>query len=119
MFKKNFENICSQRGVSPTSVLRSIGISTSTYSLWTDSSIPRNTTLLKIANNLNVTVEDLLKEESPTPAPTEKEKDAALAGDVDEKRSYLIKLYQSCDEEGRDRLLRQAEQILLDRMRGK
>ena len=65
MFKKNFELICAQKGVAPTAVCKKIGLTGSAYSLWTEESIPRKTTLIKLANELGVTVEELLEEKKP------------------------------------------------------
>jgi hypothetical protein len=62
MFKQNFIKICSDRGVAPTSVLRDIGLSNATFSCWTDESVPRQTTLVKIANYFGITVDDLLQD---------------------------------------------------------
>lgn len=61
MFKQNFIKICAERGVAPTSVLRQIGLSNATFSCWTDESIPRQTTLKKIADYFGITVEELLR----------------------------------------------------------
>ena len=59
MFKRNFEKLCSHKGVSPSYVCKEIGLSNATYSCWTDESIPRNTTLLKLAEYFGVSVEYL------------------------------------------------------------
>ena len=73
MFKQNFINICADRGVAPTTVLRQIGLSNATFSCWTDESIPRQTTLTKLADYFGITPEDLLRDPAePTPtAPAE------------------------------------------------
>lgn len=68
MFKKNFIKLCNTMGVAPTVVCGHVGLSNAAYSCWTDESVPRKTTLLKIADYFGVTVEDLLKEEESTPA---------------------------------------------------
>lgn len=71
MFKQNFINICIERGVAPTTVLRQIGLSNATFSCWTDESVPRKTTLTKIADYFGITPDDLLRdpaENTPTPA---------------------------------------------------
>lgn len=72
MFKQNFINICTERGIAPTAVLRQIGLSNATFSCWTEDSVPRQTTLKKIADYFDITVEDLLRDpaEKPEPAPT-------------------------------------------------
>ena len=60
MFKQNFIKICSERGIAPTAVLKEIGLSNATFSCWKDDSVPRQTTLVKIANFFGITVEELL-----------------------------------------------------------
>lgn len=71
MFKKIFIRLCNERGVAPTTVCREIGLSNAAFSCWTDDSIPRKTTLLKIAKYFNVTVDYLLgKEDTPLPQDT-------------------------------------------------
>ena len=65
MFKKNFINLCNAKGLSPSFVMNAIGLSAATYSCWTDESVPRKTTLLKLADYFGVTVEDLLADEPP------------------------------------------------------
>lgn len=60
MFKKNFERLCRDRGLYPSAVCEKIGLSRSTWSDWTDSSVPRRATLQKLADYLGVTVDDLL-----------------------------------------------------------
>jgi transcriptional regulator with XRE-family HTH domain len=68
MFKQNFVNICAKRGVAPTVVLKEIGISHATFSNWTDESVPRQTTIVKIANYFGITPEELLR--GPTEKPS-------------------------------------------------
>lgn len=62
MFKRNFINICAERGVAPTAVLKQIGLSNATFTCWTEESIPRQTTLKKIADYFGITPEDLLRD---------------------------------------------------------
>lgn len=73
MFKQNFIKICAERDVAPTTVLRQIGLSNATFSCWTDESVPRKTTLIKLADYFGITPEDLLRDpaekvSAPTPA---------------------------------------------------
>lgn len=60
MFKENFIKICNDRGTPPTTVCQKIGLSAAAFSKWTDTSVPRKATLYKLADFLDVTVEDLL-----------------------------------------------------------
>ena len=59
MFKENFVRICTEKGLSPSNVCIEAGISKSNYSNWNESSVPRKTTLIKIAKILNVDVSEL------------------------------------------------------------
>ncbi len=69
MFKENFIKICNERNVAPTVVCQNIGLSAAAYSKWTDESVPRKATLMKLADYLGCTVNDLLAEE-PAPIQT-------------------------------------------------
>jgi DNA-binding Xre family transcriptional regulator len=72
MFKQNFIKLCIERDVAPTTVLRHIGLSNATFSCWTDESVPRQTTLQRIADYFGVAPEDLLRgPEEKVTAPTE------------------------------------------------
>lgn len=68
MFKENFIRLCNQKGVAPTVVCKEIGLSDAVYSKWTDESVPRRATLMKIADYFSVTVDDLLRDEKAPPA---------------------------------------------------
>lgn len=60
MFKETFIRLCNQKGESPSSVCRNVGITPSSFSLWTDESVPRKATLMKIADYFGVSVDYLL-----------------------------------------------------------
>lgn len=66
MFKQNFIKLCNDRGESPSFVCKNIGLSNAAFSTWTDESVPRKATLMRIADYFGVTVESLT-EESPSP----------------------------------------------------
>ena len=67
MFKKNFVKLCNLHGKAPTMVLLDLGLSKSTFSNWTDESVPRESTLQRIASYFDVSIEELLADE---PAPS-------------------------------------------------
>lgn len=54
MFKSEFERLCTERKTSPTAVCLAVGLSNSAYTQWTDTSIPRKTTLIKIEKHLSL-----------------------------------------------------------------
>lgn len=54
MFKEKFIEVCSKRGVSPTSVCIAVGLSNAAYTQWSETSTPRRTTLIKICDYLHL-----------------------------------------------------------------
>ena len=86
MFKKNFIRICNANGIAPTSVCEKIGLAKSTFSNWTEESVPREATLMKLADYLGCTVEDLLAEE---PAPQ------SNTVFLDQQNIHMIPLFES------------------------
>lgn len=56
MFKQNFIRLCNEKGVSPTAACAEIGLSNATFSCWTDESVPRKATLMRIADYFGTTV---------------------------------------------------------------
>lgn len=67
MFKENFIKFCNQKNVPPTVACRAVGIAPATFSCWTDKTVPRRATLLKIADYLGVTVDELLADNAAMP----------------------------------------------------
>ena len=59
MFKDNFIRLCNDNNVSPSKVCTSVGLSNAAFSCWTETSVPRKATLLKIADYFGVPVEAL------------------------------------------------------------
>lgn len=60
MFKEKFIRLCNDRGEYPSAVCKKIGITPSAFSQWTDDTIPRRATLIKIADYFGVSVAYLL-----------------------------------------------------------
>lgn len=72
MFKQNFIKFCNLKEESPSFVCRQVGLAPATFSCWTDDSIPRKATLLRIADYFGITVEELLRsDEEKGSAPAE------------------------------------------------
>lgn len=92
MFKKNFERLCRDRGLYPSSVCEKIGLSRSTWSDWTEKSVPRQSTLQKLADYLGVTVDDLLRDEEKDE--TLDQLRAALEGMTDDQRAKVMEYAQ-------------------------
>lgn len=88
MFKKNFIKFCNAIGEAPTAVCEKIGLARSTFTCWTDESVPRKATLMKLADYFGCTVEDLLAEEPPAREP-------ANAIFLEQQNVHMIPLYES------------------------
>ena len=67
MFKEKFIQLCNKKGESPSSVCRKVGVTPATFSCWTDISVPRKATLMRIADYFNVPVDYLLGKEDGEP----------------------------------------------------
>lgn len=66
MFKTIFTKLCNERGESPTAVCLKVGLSNSAYTAWKEDSVPRLSTLLKIADYFGVSTDYLLGREMPS-----------------------------------------------------
>ena len=72
MFKENFIRLCNERHIAPTAVCKAIGLSNAVFTAWDENSVPRQATLLRIADYFGVTVDYLLgKEQEKKPSETE------------------------------------------------
>lgn len=67
MFWDNFVTLCNQKGKSPNGACAELGFSANTATKWKQGSVPRDTTLRKIADYFGVTVDELLAEPAPSP----------------------------------------------------
>lgn len=90
MFWKNFIKLCENKKTNPTQVMIDLKLSTGTATNWKQGAVPRDTTLLKIADYFGVTVEYLLGKE-------EKEKPQLFlshqSGDEERERIKEVLLY--------------------------
>lgn len=64
MFYDKFVQLCNERGEYPTAVAERIGVNRSAASRWARGALPRDTTLLRLAEYFGVTVAYLTGEES-------------------------------------------------------
>lgn len=99
MFKERFIKICTEKGVAPTYVCKRIGLSSATFSQWDDNSMPRATTLHKLANYLGVTIEYLKGEE---------EAESTVENEyypINEQEITLLKSFRGTTQEGRMRII--------------
>ena len=92
MFWDNFVILCNNKGESPNRVCANLGYSTAIASKWKNGSIPRDTTLKKIADYFGITVDYLIgKTEEPLPRPEIKGNAIIL----DPSKTRMIPVYES------------------------
>lgn len=70
MFWDNFERLSREKGMKPTPAAAEIGFPSASVVKWKKGTIPRGTTLQKIADYFNVTVNDLLSDPAEAPPPS-------------------------------------------------
>ena len=104
MFKTIFTKLCNQRGESPTAVCLKVGLSNSAYTAWNEDSVPRLSTLLKIADYFGVSTDYLLGRESATSPFTEKTGGVEMpvldtvSGELTERELRLVMAYRQKDD---------------------
>ncbi len=72
-FYKNYVFYCAKAGKSLSAVAEEVGLSRTSPNGWKKGKLPRDSTLIKLADCLQITVEDLLSENENKPAPIESE----------------------------------------------
>lgn len=105
MFKSNFIKICADKGVSPSKVMTDLGFSSSVFSEWSDNTVPRNSTVRKIADYFGVPVADLLSEQNEKKPPAEAE------GEMPPYMVSVLKAADSVPADKREDFLQTVEAI--------
>ena len=67
MFWENFLRLCVAHGLKPNTLAKKLDIPSASVTNWKNGRIPRQSTLMKIADYFGVTVSDLLDESGKTP----------------------------------------------------
>ena len=74
MFWETLSRLCAENNTSPTSVITELQLSRGSVTSWKNGKVPHHSTLIKIADYFNVTVDYLLtgeQKESPSVTPTD------------------------------------------------
>ena len=91
MFFDNFLILCKKKGLAPNAVAKEIGLSTATATKWKKGSTPNNSTLKKLSDYFNVSVDELLGTPSHTVSfSPQKEKLIKLIDQLDEPDMYKL-----------------------------
>lgn len=83
-FATNFKRICTEKGTTPTSVCKELGVSTSKVNLWNNGSLPKQEMLLRLAQHLECSVRDFFADE----------KDLHEIKPVNEDEEDLLRIYR-------------------------
>ena len=114
MFSDNYIRLCKEKGVGVTVASQEIGYSANSGKKWSEGTVPRKTTLLKIAEYFGVTVDELM-EGQPTMSyggtPLLDMKKAATSGGdgLSDKELLLLSIFNSLPEDRQWAILRQAQ----------
>ena len=96
MFWNSFIAICNDNNTTPTATVKALGISLGSVTKWKNGAQPNSTTLKKIADYFNVSVEYLKGETE------QKEKQPTLS-ELSEKQKRLIKIIEGMSDDQLDR----------------
>lgn len=55
-FADNLKRICTERGTSPTALLKSMGVATSKVAMWNSGSLPKQEMLIRLVKELDCSV---------------------------------------------------------------
>ena len=92
MFWNNLVTLCNKNNTSPTAVANVLGIAIGSITKWKSGSVPRDTTLKKIADYFGVTAEELLGDSVASAESTKQDLYNLFEGLSPEKQEQL-KLY--------------------------
>ena len=107
IFYRNFIELCRKIGKSPRKVVTECGFASGSTTFWKNGAIPRNETLVKIADYFHVTVDDLLREDAKsTPTP---------AADLTDTEQMVLNLWRKVPEDKRPQVLMEYMAMLKDK----
>jgi transcriptional regulator with XRE-family HTH domain len=106
MFWENFVKLSANFNKSTTAVVLELGISRGSVTSWKKGAVPNNTTLLKIANYFNVSVDFLLNGDAE-----EKEKPLEELKEPDEKDTEILAMYSRLSDEQKKQALSYLEYL--------
>lgn len=105
MFWNNFVTLCNGKGISPNCACAELGFSTAIATKWKNGAVPRDTTLKKIADYFNVSVDYLLGKTEVSEADNA---NALLSS----QEAELLKMFRQLNELQKAKLLISAEELL-------
>ena len=117
MFSDNYIRLCKEKGVGVTVASQEIGFSANSGKKWSEGSVPRKTTLLKLAEYFGVTVDELMDGQpdatsyGDTPL-LDMKKAATESGDgLNDEEQSLIRLFRILPAEHRAAIIRRLQEL--------
>ena len=107
MFWNNFIDLCVNNSTTPNAVAKELSIASGAVTKWKNGAVPHQTTLLKIANYFDVTVEELIADKKEKVPPE-------LPAGLDEKDIKIISNLMTLNGEDKELALSYM-QFLADR----
>jgi transcriptional regulator with XRE-family HTH domain len=105
VFWNTFLDLCSERGVSPNAVAAELGKSSGSVTAWKNGTVPRETTLRKIADYFGVSVDLLIgREENKIPS--------ANAEGLSEEQARIIEKIKALNAEDFSKVSSAVEALL-------
>ena len=98
MFFDQLKKICSERGTSPTAVVKSVGLSSGKVTAWKNGSIPKMNIIQLLADRLEVPVAYFFGSDIPQPLP--------------EDEDELLSIYRRLGKSGQRQLIGKAHELL-------
>lgn len=93
-FADNLKRICTERGTSPTALLKSMGVATSKVAMWNSGSLPKQEMLVRLAKELDCSVMDLFADDADLAAQNIN-KTNADAEPKNEDESDILRIFRS------------------------
>lgn len=116
MFYEKLVSICAERGTNPTALCDALGLAQSAATRWKQGSVPRDTTLRKIADYFGVSTDYLLGKEQDFLQSFAKEKDPPK---ISESEEQLLALFREVPEADQEMVLMMIQSALSSRKSAK
>ena len=93
-FADNLKRICTERGTSPTALLKSMGVATSKVAMWNSGSLPKQEMLIRLAKELECSVMDFFADDADLAAQSINKTNADVEP-KNEDESDILRIFRS------------------------
>lgn len=88
-FAENLKRICTDKGTTPTALLRKMGVATSKVAMWNSGSLPKQEMMVRLAEELGCSVMDFFADDEDIPP------SAATGIELDEDEKELVRIFRT------------------------